>query len=653
MKKIFTFLFVGALVSTQALAVKNTVSVPERHANAFTADLNISHNKAISPLNFRNEIKKGQLSNIQAIAKTVQTVSDEATSDNPTENSTEVVTYHFPAGTFYSQMYFYRLVQNGETAEYTPLYMSGEPLTPYGEVTWKNLTYDPNTGLIIESPVSAWEYLQNYYGYEKPFYSESDNNIDLKISVGPCEIQNYSIDVPKLTVNNASYQYAKGSYDENDNPIETVGSNDIGGNGLMNPGVIDFYNNNLGTKDWSSKQFLNDINSPALLTSYGYNNLIGAGTSTAMYGTASVNEVRNTYITRNEIEVPENSSFVGFGQLFTTGNVAPIIKSIALEAYCKLKRGDEITINLLDLTNNEQVTSGIYSYPYTTDFDRFYIEEVGFEIYDEENDKDYIALKPNTQYILYVDGVENLEGFVPTLMPFDVKNHPNIQQAFDGDIFLIYQGENGLSAIDGNYYAYDLTGQVETGGYAPSMNWKLEVEYPYTIPAYALTAAAGGTPDRFEISDTEVDVKWFGVQDLTVAQIDFISDMDVKDLEANMEFSSEELKNAIYYSIIKRNDYESVGGFALTTTAKYLQVIAKESIPAGSWIKLNNKNTSLKINLPAYEMSGIGDVVADGEALATEYFDLQGRKLAGEANGIVIKKMTMADGSVKAVKVVK
>ena len=52
-------------------------------------------------------------------------------------------------------------------------------------------------------------------------------------------------------------------------------------------------------------------------------------------------------------------------------------------------------------------------------------------------------------------------------------------------------------------------------------------------------------------------------------------------------------------------------------------------------------------------MSGIGDVVADGEAVATEYFDLQGRKLAGETNGVVIKKMTMTDGSVKAVKVVK
>ena len=650
MKKIFTFLFVGALATTEVLAVKNAISIPERHVNAFTVDLNISHQKALSPLNVRNEISKGQLYNIQSIA---QTVSDETTLDNTTDNSAEIVTYHFPAGTFYSQRYYYRLVTNGDKSEYKPYYMAGEPLTPYGEVTWANLTYNPTTGTVVESPVSAWEYTQNFYGYQQPFYLMSDNNDDLKVSAGPCEIQNYSIDVPKLTVNNVSYQYAAGDYDNEDNLIETVGSYIIGGNGLMTPGVMDYYNQNLGTKDWSSKLFLNDINSPALLTSYGYNNLIGAGTSTQMYGDASVNDVRNAYITGNKIDVPENSSFVGFGQIFYTGDAAPIIKSIALEAFCKLKRGDEITITLFDLTNNEQVASGIYSYPYTTDFDRFYIEEIGFEIYDEDNDKDYISLKPNTRYILYVDGVENLEGFVPTLMPFDVKNHPNIPQAFDGDIVLIYQGEDGLSTVEGNYYAYDLQGIVETGGYAPSMNWKLEVEYPYIIPAYALTAATGGTADRFEISDTEVDVKWFDVQDLTVAQIDFISDMNVKDIEANMEFSSEELKNAINYSIIKRDDYESVGGFALTTTAKYLQVIAKESIPAGSWIKLNNKNTSLKINLPAHEMSGIGDVVADGEAVATEYFDLQGRKVAGEAKGIMIKKMTMADGSVKAVKVVK
>ena len=74
---------------------------------------------------------------------------------------------------------------------------------------------------------------------------------------------------------------------------------------------------------------------------------------------------------------------------------------------------------------------------------------------------------------------------------------------------------------------------------------------------------------------------------------------------------------------------------------------------SGGTITLDNFGEKFVINVPAYETSAIGSVVADGEAVATELYDLQGRKLSGDAQGIVVKKMTMADGSVKTVKVVK
>ena len=51
--------------------------------------------------------------------------------------------------------------------------------------------------------------------------------------------------------------------------------------------------------------------------------------------------------------------------------------------------------------------------------------------------------------------------------------------------------------------------------------------------------------------------------------------------------------------------------------------------------------------------AGIDGVTENkGDVVATEYFDMLGRK-ADKAHGLVVKKMRYADGSVKSVKVVK
>lgn len=52
--------------------------------------------------------------------------------------------------------------------------------------------------------------------------------------------------------------------------------------------------------------------------------------------------------------------------------------------------------------------------------------------------------------------------------------------------------------------------------------------------------------------------------------------------------------------------------------------------------------------------SGIGSVTAEeGEVVATEYFDLSGRRINGAQNGVSVKVMKYADGTSKAVKVIK
>jgi hypothetical protein len=56
---------------------------------------------------------------------------------------------------------------------------------------------------------------------------------------------------------------------------------------------------------------------------------------------------------------------------------------------------------------------------------------------------------------------------------------------------------------------------------------------------------------------------------------------------------------------------------------------------------------------PGYEgkYDAVESVVADGEVASVAYYDLNGRQVVAPANGIFVKRITFADGSVKSVKV--
>lgn len=628
MKKFtLSFIALNCIICASAIPGQKVI-LPATPVNALTPSAQLQQTEKANQITV-TKLKKVADVDLSTLAPTAA----ESTETSDETEATSTTLYHYPAGTFYSRLSCLNTETNKRTG-----YL-GNPLIPYGENTWHNLTYD-SEGYVLENPVSAWEYANAAYGMTNWAYLYDSSDVDLIYSAAPHSIQSSTLPAPTLTVDGMAFK-----------PKNKAGSEEsiiIGGNGNLNPGVQNATIEDHET-DWATVQFLSNVNSQAFLTMYGYNNMLAAGTENGMYSKPG-NEVRENFIKNNEIEIPQGAEFFGFGQIFSTGAASPIIKYLGLLAVCKLDKDDEISFNILDITNNENVYSAIYVSDET--YDDAYITEIGVEIFDEETELEYISLKPNTQYLIYVDGVATLKDFNPLVTTYNLASYTS-QESFDANAYALYITDKGISLVDACYYSSDCTSSTTPRGYAPSLTWELEVEYPYLVPGYGLTGPAKTDEiEHFDISDTEIKPTFFAYNGMTLCQFTVVSDADINTLKNSIEYSSNDVKNA---AVVGMMDGEGAtqGSITYTPAEKIVQIILNGNIGTGSWIKFTNKNTSLTINLPVYDMSGIGDVVADGEAVATEYFDLQGRKLAGEANGIVIKKMTMADGSVKAVKVVK
>ena len=199
---------------------------------------------------------------------------------------------------------------------------------------------------------------------------------------------------------------------------------------------------------------------------------------------------------------------------------------------------------------------------------------------------------------------------------------------------------NGSSEDDGTSIAHDPV----------SLYLGFDLEYPYL---QADAAAFNGNPTLEGIELTnEYTVNIKNENEDAVFRVNCpgaLEDILVETVDG------EDLPEWLYWdinktTIAKPDKYKDVEAnyfaliFALTDGAQ----------PGGCEVKVSYKGVSniFKINP---DLSGIEGVVDNGvETVASEYYDLQGRKLYNEpVNGLFIRKDIKADGSVKSVKVVK
>lgn len=219
----------------------------------------------------------------------------------------------------------------------------------------------------------------------------------------------------------------------------------------------------------------------------------------------------------------------------------------------------------------------------------------------------------------------------------------------------IVKGEK--DGVDGSYavrstYFNGMENEDKTSTAIDPVSFSLgfDVEYPYLqTDAAALNGATLLEP--VEIAN-EYSVNIKNADQTAVYKImcpGSVDDVIVETVEG------EDVPEWLYYEvsdaiITKPADYadDTPNYFALVLA------LADGAQPGGCEVKVSYKGMSniFKVNP---DLSGIEGVVDNGvETVASEYYDLQGRKLYNEpANGLFIRKDIKADGSVKSVKVVK
>lgn len=310
--------------------------------------------------------------------------------------------------------------------------------------------------------------------------------------------------------------------------------------------------------------------------------------------------------------------------------------------------------------------------------------EASLEDVFAEEEGAFLNVKAGTELMIEFVGGEQVAAFGPWMTEYDYSNGPDINTAKNLAGAVVLDSEGGMGMIPmnlffGTYATDPLTGEEtdELIGFNKHTSFMvgLEIEYPYLaafsrfIPASQESNGVthyGNAYDFYGDEKDAVDIQFLNfkynetdgsgnltgnVMQTNCAIYNLVSNAKAADIV--LTYSDDAVKNAVVAAV---EDGDQIKTSTSTYDAGYVSVyiapVSGATLPTTGWVKASYKGHEVTFNLT--ETSGIEDVVAnDGEAVATEYFDLQGRKVAGEAKGIMIKKMTMADGSVKAVKVVK
>lgn len=300
---------------------------------------------------------------------------------------------------------------------------------------------------------------------------------------------------------------------------------------------------------------------------------------------------------------------------------------------------------------------------------------------DEEGS--FLNVPAGTELLVEFVGGENCAAFAPWMTQYDYTNGPdaNTFRCLGGVTILDENGKPQDVLMEPFFTTTDKQGNKLGYHKYTSFMVSMDVEFPYLAAyqqqvqdsfeydgttVYTTSGESLGENGLNEVNVNVLNLKESEIKDgaltgniysMNAAIYDMVTNAKAKDVV--LSYSSEDLENALVCAVSDGQTIRGTNGQGQTVTyapgyvTLFMGVKTTAQIPTSGWVKASYKGKEVIFNFT--ETSGIDGIEAgiDGEAVASEYFDLQGRKVAGEAKGIMIKKMTMADGSVKAVKVVK
>lgn len=676
MKKftILAFALCGILAATAGVPKKATMAMPNKAENNIMEAHAPMSKLDVKQLGEKATVRKAVKLQNETIMDTQAGVS-RADGEETTTESTVKLMYANPTGTFFPIMHF---VEGGSNY-YDNL---GRALVPAGKpLTFRNASHygwDADGYLeYADDQTYTWQY---YFGIEDPNYflgGDTSEGLDLTQTLTSHVVNNNPIYFPDLILGEQSFcpQYTYQTYqrDENGKLITDKNGNYIlqdvvedmslvaGGNGGLNPGVVEYYNTN-GLSNLAFPVVFDNYN--AATSVYEFAPTVAAGQATdILYSGMSGKDVRDYYLNKTLTAYGiDPESFYGYAQYFSLGSSDAILSKIAVyNCAVAASAGQSVTLSLYKLVpvGDEAVNLElVYSGDYTFEEDILGYTILDYEMFDEITESEYITLEADTDYMLLLSGIDDLDGFYPTCNQYQCSIDNLTQEWFNrNNIYAAYvSDEYGFFPIPVDF-SWSVSGD-ETGlmrEFYPSINFELTLNYPFITPMSYLTSATEGV--RPELGATSIDLPFFEYATdngtLTISQAVVYSDASAEELTASVEWSSEELKESVQLGIFDGNNLQGEY-FEFTTNQRIIQMMPVSEIPEGSWIKLHNYGETLTINVLPVELSGIGEVHSNEEAVSTEYYDLQGRRVAADnATGVMIQKQLMPDGSVRTAKVIK
>jgi hypothetical protein len=605
-------------------------------------------------LNVPTNVATANDANVEGYAKAARTVSraDEATS------SSYNLLYSYPDGAFFPVMH---LTYAG--SEYYS--QMGSVLIPADvDVTFPNYTYtyDETNGVSLLDDLDwSWTYYFGVYSSSYMYNYDNATTCDLTAKFTPLKIQSYQGYVPELVVGtdtiSATWDYT------NSSNVTTTYDMDlyIGGSADPNPGYGAYLDSLYTAKYNYSNIYYGAMLSNYNNADYAYSatGTVGAGSATGVFSDSYTGKTLREYYLGSSIENAglSTDNFYGYTQLFSTGDAVATLSYLRFMFYIKTSVERSVTISLYKLNYNEEGTSmtleQLYSAEQSFAAGTSGAQKFKIDLFDEETENEYLTLEPNGDYMIMLSGnLDEFEAFYPYMSSYENTIGKYTPEWFGmrGTVYAVYLTNSGtFSFISADMNFYGDSSKTSLVCY-PTIGVTLGIEYPYITPMRSFTSTS--TVKYVEQGSTEVDGVYFDYNNVKVGELDLFSNATAEELTASLEYSSDALKEALSVAIVSGSDFTSSSG-AVTFTTAIRSIVFRPSatIPAGSWIKVSHKGATLKVNIPEYDAAGIGSVAADNEAVATQLYDLQGRKLVDGAKGIAIKQVKMADGSVKTTKV--
>lgn len=637
MKKIFTLSLALVAVAT-AFASNPNVKVVNESTEAMSVKVD---KKALAV--------ESKCADVKVLRNDIAPVNAPAAAGD--ENVT--LQYAYPAGTMFNYLFF---SSNGE-----PGYWSSAPtyctVPALDDITFRNNSYFV-VGTEPKRANEGYEYTWTFKFDSGDKTETSDYNLEWPTT--PAFYYNYGINTPILSMGgNEEFQLG---YTIERNGEETLYPNFVvtGGGNYVSDDDKQYYEDNNGWTDMEVKYKLYNASYKGA-ESYYTSNVFNIGDRPAAGVTmASINDAWAELMVNDETDITD-VKLVGMGQVFPDPGQAWSISSIDMTVYGNIDAGATFDVCFYTLGANNTPDQLIKKFTYTVE------EKVGslakaeplsFEIpfttVDEIGDELGYQIIEGGMVMMFEGLADNakIHAFAPPVGAYPHKKGI-INNLSEYNLYgLVQYKEDGVekTSMVANLYMFGTSEEDDSWTWPVTFNFEMVAEYPYMIPMEVISAGAEEWAEvESEADDITVELK--NADDYSVFQV--YCSGTVEDLSMYRVGEDTEIPEWLSVGIEDANDYfNNLTGEARAYVIQF--ALTDGAQPGGCEVAIEYKGIKnvYKINP---DLSGIEGVVDNGvETVASEYYDLQGRKLYNEpANGLFIRKDIKADGSVKSVKVVK